>query len=463
MDQSESIQNDQSIYNNCESEIFYEMDQNECIQNDQSTCNNCESDHENDANDQSDQELALSNNKKKFKIITKSKSSFKSSWLNEFKWLQYDKLPYFVQMSRELESPFIIDSSITYENEVSGHEFAFAISNIIKTKIWEEIRKSVSFGIMIDESTDISTNKHIDIYIMYPNISGNIKTHFLQLLALEQSDAKTITTKLIRLSDGAFVMIGTKNSVAQKLSQLRLKKLKEIRWLGWYKAVENFVKTLLAVLLQLQNDNNKVASDLYQRLCNWRLLGFFYFIYDVLGQLSALNKFFQKHNLYFHDIIPMIDVTIDVYEYASIVTTEIRNHFPDCPLLATMKILNPVEWSCKKEELLEFGNDELQVLLNHYGSLKTINGQNFLSLVDSDSCIVEWSDFKNIVFSNFLSFSSRELLPILIYDYSDIFSNITKLVHITNSIPFSSVDCERRFSKQNTIKTYLHNSLNTLP
>ncbi|CAG8759900.1 22168_t:CDS:1, partial [Dentiscutata erythropus] len=57
----------------------------------------------------------------------------------------------------------------------------------------EEIRKSVSFGIMIDKSTDISTNKHIDIYIMYPNIFGNIKTHFLQLLALEQSDAKIIT------------------------------------------------------------------------------------------------------------------------------------------------------------------------------------------------------------------------------------------------------------------------------
>ncbi|CAG8833693.1 7386_t:CDS:2, partial [Cetraspora pellucida] len=169
------------------------MDQNECIQNDQSICNNCKSDHENDANDQSDQELVLSNNNKKSKIIIKSKSSFKSSWLNEFKWLQYDKvshsvkkyafsdqyidaikldnaektidkesgqltqqctnhiirvikiiytlikqdiplakLLYFVQMSHELESLFIIDSLITYENE-------------------KEIRESVSFGIMIDE------------------------------------------------------------------------------------------------------------------------------------------------------------------------------------------------------------------------------------------------------------------------------------------------------------------------
>ncbi|CAG8833536.1 3874_t:CDS:2, partial [Racocetra persica] len=31
------------------------------------------------------------------------------------------QLPYFVQMSCELESPFIMEGSITYENKVSGH------------------------------------------------------------------------------------------------------------------------------------------------------------------------------------------------------------------------------------------------------------------------------------------------------------------------------------------------------
>ncbi|CAG8748327.1 3068_t:CDS:1, partial [Racocetra persica] len=92
---------------------------------------------------------------------------------------------------------------------------------------------------------------------------------------------------------------------------------------------------------------------------------------------------------------------------------------------------------------------------------KTINRQTFLPLIELDSCIVEWSGFKNIVFSNYLTFSSQELLSVLIRNYSDIFSNIIKLVHITNSIPFSSVDCERGFSKQNTIKTCLRNSLTT--
>ncbi|CAG8851513.1 8834_t:CDS:1, partial [Racocetra persica] len=116
-----------------------------------------------------------------------------------------------------------------------------------------------------------------------------------------------------------------------------------------------------------------------------------------------------------------------VYEYSSNVITEITNRFPDSPLLAAMKILNPIEWSYKKEELLEFGHEELQALLNHYGASKTVNRQNFLPLIDSDSCIVEWSGFKNIVFSNYLTFSSQELLPVLIRDYLDMFPNIIKL------------------------------------
>ncbi|CAG8549025.1 2502_t:CDS:2 [Cetraspora pellucida] len=580
MDQSESNQSNQNYHEYIQDN--YESDYN--YKNDQSYQYDYES-------DQSNQELTLSNKNKKLKTITKSKLAFKNSWLNEFRWLQFDKISQQMfckyckcynksnafgsmgsvnfgrkssvkkhasseqhkdairldaakkTVNKELEqlteqnknhiigiakiSSFIVDGAITYENEISGREFAFAISNVIKAEIWKELSKAIFFGIMIDESTDIAINKHIDIYVMYSNISGNVKTHFLQLLALDQSDAATITTKLIRLfqsyniidklvafaSDDASVMIGCKNSVAQKLLQifhilqeyqqildcpkLRLKKLKDIRWLGWYDAVKNFVKTLPAVLLQLQHDNNKVANNLYQRLYNWRLLGFFHFIFDILGHLASLNKFFQKSNLYFRDIIPIIDATTtiiqkdylvdtldqtvvnyhthlliynnhdfddlfqDIYKYASTIIIEIKERFPDHPLLAAMRILNPVEWSRKKEELFEFGDNELQILFDHYGTAKTINSQKFLPLIDADSCITEWPGFKNIIFSNFLTFSSQELLPFLVRDYSDIFPNMIKLAHITNSIPFSSVDCKRGFSKQNTIKTCLRTSLTT--
>ncbi|CAG8674872.1 21049_t:CDS:2, partial [Racocetra persica] len=156
------------------------------------------------------------------------------------------KLPYFVQLSRELESPFIIDGQITYENKVSGREFAFAISNIIKAKIWKEIGEAVSFNIMID------------------------KIHILQ--------------EYQRILD---------------CPEIHLKKLKEIRWLGWYEAVENFVKTLPAILSQLQSNDS---------------------------QLVSLNKFFQKRNLYFRNIIPMIDATITSIQKDYIIDSNLGYH-----------------------------------------------------------------------------------------------------------------------------------------
>lgn len=49
---------------------------------------------------------------------------------------------------------------------------------------------------------------------------------------------------------------------------------------------------------------------------------------------------------------------------------------------------------------------------------------------------------------------------LLLYDnYLDSYPNILKLMEIVYSIPFSSVDCERGFSKQNIIKTDLRNAM----
>ncbi|CAG8695888.1 4807_t:CDS:2, partial [Dentiscutata heterogama] len=193
-----------------------------------------------------------------------------------------------------------------------------------------------------------------------------------------------------------------------------------------YEAVENFVKTLPAILLQLQNDNSKynlyfhgIISIIDATIANIQktkacLSYHFQLFIDYMNPFNNNDNITYYMYMLAYNSCDYDNLLQDTYEYASIVTTEIKNHFPDCPLLTAMKILNPVEWSC----------------------------------------------FKNVVFSNFLTFFSQELLSILIWDYSDIFPNITKLVHITNSIPFSSVDCERGFSKQNAIKTCLQNSLN---
>ena len=66
-----------------------------------------------------------------------------------------------------------------------------------------------------------------------------------------------------------------------------------------------------------------------------------------------------------------------------------------------------------------------------------------------------------ITINNFSSNNIEVLLPLLIQNYNDIFSNIIKLIQIVYCILFSSVECERSFSRQNKIKTKDRNLLTT--
>ena len=83
------------------------------------------------------------------------------------------------------------------------------------------------------------------------------------------------------------------------------------------------------------------------------------------------------------------------------------------------------------------------------------------ALFDVIKCRGEWAGFKMIITNSFSSNDIEIILPLLIQDYSDIFPNIIKLIQIIYCIPFSSVECERGFSRQNKIKTKNRNLLAT--
>ncbi|GES97876.1 zinc finger protein 862-like [Rhizophagus clarus] len=92
-------------------------------------------------------------------------------------------------------------NTITYENNVSGREILSAISKSIEETIWKELDEAVALCIMIDESTDISCEPHLIIYVKYC-FHGRIKVRFLKLLKLKKSkDSKTIFEAIINLFD----------------------------------------------------------------------------------------------------------------------------------------------------------------------------------------------------------------------------------------------------------------------
>lgn len=113
-----------------------------------------------------------------------------------------NKLPKVIQLCRALECPQLLSISnpITYENNVSGRQMLSAISSSIEEAIWEELNEAMAFGIMIDESTDISCEPHLIIYVKYC-LHGSIKIRFLKLLQLKNKDSKTIFEVIMNLFD----------------------------------------------------------------------------------------------------------------------------------------------------------------------------------------------------------------------------------------------------------------------
>ncbi|CAG8643598.1 12916_t:CDS:2 [Cetraspora pellucida] len=200
-------------------------------------------------------------------------------------------------------------------------------------------------------------------------------------------------------------MIGYKNDIVQKLSQIcsyivynyYIVHCLVLAYKDSQKQIDYFnnVKTIIRDVYKYYKNSAKQVQE-YQQILDY--------------YLTLLNKFFQKSNLYFQDIIPIINAT----------TTIIQKDY----LIDTLNIRN------------YYLGYNLQPLSIKQITAKTINNQKFLPLID-------------------------ELLLFLVHNYFDIFPNMIKLAHITNSIPFSSVNCERGFSKQNTIKTHLRISLTT--
>ena len=104
------------------------------------------------------------------------------------------------------------------------------------------------------------------------------------------------------------------------------------------------------------------------------------------------------------------------------------------------------------QDLIYFGDNELEGLLKYYEYPNIHNNIQSQALFDINRCRQEWAGFKMII-SNNLSIKDIDIiLPLLIQDYNNIFPNIIKLIQIIYCIPFSSVECERGFSRQNQIK-----------
>ncbi|KAL3689532.1 hypothetical protein R1sor_015841 [Riccia sorocarpa] len=161
-----------------------------------------------------------------------------------------------------------------YQDDKACAEMICCSSQVLQARVLDRVRASVFFGIMIDESTDVSTTGHLVVFCTFIE-NGQVKTAFLGLIHIPNKDAAAITAILInRLhewnldikrfvgfgSDGAASMLGSKNGVAARLR----------RMLNPFLTVTHCVahRTNLASLQAAKNTNCKRVSDEVDTILN---------------------------------------------------------------------------------------------------------------------------------------------------------------------------------------------------
>ena len=103
-------------------------------------------------------------------------------------------------------------------------------------------------------------------------------------------------------------------------------------------------------------------------------------------------------------------------------------------------------------------------MCSHYGEPKTsLSGSKLPPVVDAEKLKDEWVVFRQLMSNNFrattMQAMAAKLLPSL--EMAEVYPNMLSLVTLALTMPVSTADCERGFSKHNLIKTRIRARLKT--
>ena len=125
-------------------------------------------------------------------------------------------------------------TTMMYSSPNSLNDMQAALAKVATDELLDDLCDSGTFGLIVDESTDRSTDKTLIIYVKY-QYAGVSKTKLLAVSELDSADADGIVacikaclvqhnldmTRCVAFaSDGASVMTGRKNGVIAKLRAL---------------------------------------------------------------------------------------------------------------------------------------------------------------------------------------------------------------------------------------------------
>ena len=125
-----------------------------------------------------------------------------------------------------------------------------------------------------------------------------------------------------------------------------------------------------------------------------------------------------------------------------------------CILSALFAVFNPGSYPSDEDKLATYGNEEIDQLELHYADI----------LPEASECAGEYERFKRLVHSHFKKITTcvADLCELVITKHSESFPGLKALASIAITLPVSSVDCERGFSRQNLIKSRTRSCLKNI-
>ncbi|CAG8535073.1 14457_t:CDS:1, partial [Dentiscutata heterogama] len=276
------------------------------------------------------------------------------------------------------------------------------------------------------------------------------------------------------------------------------------RWLSMSNSVKNLHQILDSVIDALRYDieldkKNYQAKNLLDKL-DYEFVIATKYLADLMFILTKLINIFQKELVSFSNVKIHLDTTYDaitaqfigIDDSAPLYSTHLRKYmqdfnissenlpsfiksfseaiisnlklrFPQLDLYYSFNIFDPKLLLIKESELGNYGNQEIEKLVDYYGVDRFDGEGNMIEkIINSNDAKQEWAVSKYYIkqIRGQDIVGGWEYIFNLYPDFPNEFPNITKLVKISLIISLSNAQVERIFSQHKLTKTRLRNRMN---
>ncbi|KAL5494009.1 hypothetical protein EMCRGX_G015277 [Ephydatia muelleri] len=304
-----------------------------------------------------------------------------------------------------------------YTSERIIQELVITLAQQIEDSQLHALRTSPFYGLMIDESTDVSITKHLVLYGRYISELGEPCSTFLRIVDLVNGTAECIeeairaylvekelpTNKMMGFgSDGAAVMTGRVTGVATRDA----------------KTPPDVTATDAALNDELKEFNTRIPPIIKDTFNKHVRQPFFNLLLQNLNDRFTFAELLQGFDIF---ILP--------------------------PYAATDEERDKVSHNYK---------EKLQLLISHYGT-----GED--APVSAEKLRKEWESFYYMLQDHYSNAKAIEVMKDLVNEkLNPVYPQLSCLANLALVIPINTADCERAFSTMKRVKTRIRNRLKSV-